>query len=72
MTFAGAAAMALHFEGSEERSATVSELIEPAGFEIYGRAPLAAADQLQREAESARINLTVFPDLIGGFLRRPG
>ncbi len=70
--FAGAAAMALHFEGSDERSATVSELIEPAGFEIYGRARVAAVDQLRREAESAGISLTVYPDPIGGFLRRPG
>ena len=70
--FADAAAMALHFEGSDQRSATVSELIEPAGFEIYGPAPVAAVDQLRREAQSAGISLTIYPDPIGGFLRRPG
>lgn len=71
-TFAGAEAMAFHFEGSDERSATVSELIEPAGFEVYGPAPIAAVDQLRREARSAGISLTIHPDLVGGFLRRPG
>ena len=67
-----AGAMVFHFDGSDERSTTVSELIEPAGFEVYGPAPIAAVDQLRREARSAGISLTIHPALVGGFLRRPG
>jgi hypothetical protein len=69
--FPDAAAMALHFEGSDERTASVSELYAPAGFEIYGRAPAAAIDQMRREAAMAGVGLDVFPDPIGGFIRAP-
>jgi hypothetical protein len=69
--FPDAAAMALHFEGSDERSSSVSQLIAPAGFEIYGRAPTAAVDQLRREAAAAGVDFNVLPDSIGGFLRAP-
>jgi hypothetical protein len=69
--FADAAALALHFEGSAERTTSVSELITPAGFAIYGRAPTAAMDQLRREAAVAGVGLDVLPDSIGGFLRAP-
>jgi hypothetical protein len=69
--FPDAAAMALHFEGSDERTTSVSELYTPAGFEIYGRAPAAAIDQLRREAAMASVGVDNFPDPIGGFLRAP-
>jgi hypothetical protein len=69
--FPDAAALALHFEGSDERTTSVSELITPAGFAIYGRAPAAAIDQLRREADAAGVGLDVLPDSIGGFLRAP-
>jgi hypothetical protein len=70
--FPDAAAMVLHFEGSDERSSSVSQLIAPAGFEIYGRAPAAAVDQVRREAGAAGLELKVLPESIGGFLRAPG
>src|SRR5207244_33054 len=37
-----AAAMTDHFEGSEGSSASVEEMIELLGFEVYGAAPAAA------------------------------
>ncbi len=69
--FPDPAAMALHFEGSEERAQSVSELYMPAGFEIYGPAPAAAIEQLRREAATAGIGVDVRAGLIGGFLRAP-
>ena len=53
--FADAAAMALHFEGSDQRSATVSELIEPAGFEIYGppRLPQSTSCDVRRSRRAS-------------------
>jgi len=66
-----AAALARHFEGSDERSSSLAGLIELAGFEVYGPAPEAALDQLRREAAAAGVRLDVFPEAIGGFLRAP-
>src|SRR5213593_4425948 len=40
--FRDAAAMTDHFEGSEERSASVQDMIELPGLEVYGAAPEAA------------------------------
>jgi hypothetical protein len=67
--FAEPAAMAAHFEGSAERSASVSELIAPAGFELYGHAPESAVEQLQLEASRAAVGLDRHPRPVGGFLR---
>jgi hypothetical protein len=67
--FSDAAAMAEHFGGSAERSGSASDLITPLGFEVYGAAPAAAVEQLEREAASAGVPFAVFPDAIGGFLR---
>jgi hypothetical protein len=64
-------AMAAHFEGSEDRSASASALITPAGFEVFGPAPSAAVYQLRHEAEIAGIGVDVFDNAIGGFLRSP-
>jgi hypothetical protein len=67
-----AAAMTDHFEGSEERSASVEEMIELLGFEVYGAAPAAAVDQLRREAAAVPgAQLTLLPRPIGGYLRAP-
>ena len=67
--FPDARAMALHFEGSTERTPSASELIALAGFEIYGQAPASAIDQLRREADSIDASFQVFANPIGGFLR---
>lgn len=69
--FPDAAALAAHFEGSDDRSSSVADLIVPDGFEIYGDAPTAAVEQLRREAEAAGVRLIVHPDPIGGYLRSP-
>ncbi len=69
--FPDAAAIAAHFEGSEERSKAAYELIVPAGFEIFGRAPASIVSQMRREAAEAGVSLDLAPDPIGGFLRAP-
>jgi quinol monooxygenase YgiN len=71
--FPDAAAMTDHFEGSEERSASVEEMIELLGFEVYGTAPAAAIDQLRRQAAATPgAQVTLWPKSIGGYLRAPG
>jgi uncharacterized protein (DUF2126 family) len=70
--FPDGAAMVAHFEGSEERSRGASSLMVPVGFEVYGRPPDAAINQLRREANEAGIELDVLPEPAGGFLRAPG
>jgi quinol monooxygenase YgiN len=67
--FPDAAAIAKHFEGSGERSATVEALIEPAGLALYGTAPDAVVEQLRREAAEAGVAFEQLPGMLGGFLR---
>ena len=69
--FPDAAAMADHFEGSDDRTQSVSNLIVPTDFDVYGRAPAPAIDQLRREAAAAGGRVEVLPHPIGGFLRAP-
>ena len=70
--FPDAAAMTDHFEGSEERSASVEEMIELLGFDVYGTAPAAAVDQLRRQAAAVpEAQVTLWPISIGGYLRGP-
>jgi quinol monooxygenase YgiN len=70
-TFPDADAMSAHFEGSDERTNSIADLVEPAGFEVFGPAPTGAVDQLRREAAEAGVELSVFPRSLGGFLRAP-
>ncbi len=69
--FADAAAMASHFEGSDDRGKSLSDLMVLTGFEVYGRAPDAAVDQLRREAAAGDVGLEVYPEFLGGFIRAP-
>jgi quinol monooxygenase YgiN len=70
--FPDAAAMTDHFEGSEQRSASVEDMIELLGFEIYGTADAAAVDQLRRQAAAVLgAQVTLLPTSIGGYLRAP-
>jgi len=69
--FADGQAMALHFEGASERARSVSSLIAPAVFEVYGPAPSDAIATLHRQAQSSGAALDVFPDPIAGFIRAP-
>jgi chemotaxis response regulator CheB len=67
-----AAALSDHFEGSQERSASVQDMIELLGFEVCGAAPEAAVDQLRRETAAVPgAVLTLLPISIGGYLRAP-
>jgi hypothetical protein len=67
-----AAALTDHFEGSEERSASVQDMIELLGFEVYGAAPEAAVDQLRRATGAMPgAELTLLPISMGGYLRAP-
>jgi hypothetical protein len=67
-----AAALTDHFEGSEERSASVQDMIELLGFEVYGAAPEAAVDQLRRATGAVPgAELTLLPISMGGYLRAP-
>jgi quinol monooxygenase YgiN len=70
--FPDAAAMTDHFVGSDQRSASVEAVIDLLGFEVYGSAPAAVVDQLRREAaEVPGVQVTMWPTLIGGYLRGP-
>ena len=69
--FPDAAAMSLHFEGADERTSSIADLAEPAGFEVFGPAPTSAVEQLRREASEVGVELSVFPRSLGGFLRAP-
>jgi len=69
--FPDAKAMAFHFEGSAERTQSAAELIAQTGFEVFGRAPAAAIDQLRREASVAGASVEVHALALGGFLRVP-
>jgi hypothetical protein len=67
--FPDSAAIALHFEGSGERSGSVADVIEPAGFALYGPAPDGVVEQLRREAAAAGVGFDHLPASLGGFLR---
>ena len=64
-------ALSVHFAGSEERAKAGISLIELEGFEILGPAPVAAIEQLQREADEAGATLEVYEEALSGFLRAP-
>jgi len=69
--FPDATAMLAHFEGSDERTASVADLITLIGFEVYGRAPAAAIAQLRLEARRSGFPVEFQAESIGGFLRAP-
>jgi quinol monooxygenase YgiN len=67
--FADAESLDLHNEGADQRSRAAFELVEPTGWEIYGRPSNAALDVFRRAAERAGVPLTVQRDFVAGFLR---
>jgi hypothetical protein len=69
--FPDAEAMSSHFIGSDQRTGSIADCAEPAGFEVFGPAPTSSVDQLRREASQAGVELSVFPRSLGGFLRAP-
>jgi hypothetical protein len=49
----------------------VSDLMVLTGFDVYGGAPEAAIDQLHREAAASNVDLRVYSEPLGGFIRAP-
>jgi hypothetical protein len=68
-TFPDAESMDIHFVGSDERSAAAFELLEPRGWEIYGRPNEGALETMRQAATSSGVSLIHRPDLLDGFLR---
>ena len=67
--FGDAEAMNRHLEGADERSASAYELIEPLGWEIYGRPSDSALNSMRAAAQSTGVSLTLQPIFAGGFVR---
>jgi quinol monooxygenase YgiN len=67
--FEDADAMDLHFEGADERSRTAYELIDPIGWEFYGRPSPSALETMRQAAASTGATLSVQPEYLAGFLR---
>ena len=68
--FADAQAMDAHFEGAEERSKAAFELMDPRGWEIYGKPSEVALGAIREAAASAGVPLTLQPEYLAGFSRR--
>jgi len=69
--FPDAPALGRHFEGSDDRTRSIADLMDLIGFQVFGPAPQDAVAQLRREAEAAGGSLELFSQSIGGFLRAP-
>ena len=67
--FPDADAMDRHFEGSDERTAAAFEVMDPLGWEIYGRPSDAALETMRQGAQAIGVPLAVLPEHLGGFLR---
>ncbi len=67
--FGDAESMNAHFEGSGERSTLAYEVMDPAGWEIYGAPDEATVESMKQAASSAGVALTVEPNFLAGFLR---
>ena len=71
--FADPEAMALHWEGADERSELAYQYVEAIGFEIYGSASEQIVEGMRGEAAATGATLTLVPEFVTGFLRlRPG
>jgi hypothetical protein len=68
--FPDAAAMDAHFAGAEDRSRRASEVLEPAGWEIYGQPSPGAVSAIRAAAASAAVSFTLETEYVAGFLRR--
>jgi hypothetical protein len=67
--FPDAEAMDRHFEGADERSAAAYELLEPRGWEFYGRPSEQAMEGMRATAARFGVPLVVEPEFNAGFLR---
>jgi quinol monooxygenase YgiN len=67
--FGDAEAMDIHFQGSDERSNAAYEVLQPDGWEIYGRPGEDVVDSMRGAAADSRVTLTLQPAYVAGFLR---
>ena len=67
--FSDAAAMDLHFEGAEQRSAAAADLLTPTGWEIYGTPGEAVIQMMSQAAMASSVSLSLAPTRLAGFLR---
>lgn len=67
--FADADSLDLHFEGSDERSQTALQFIEPLGWEFYGRPSAAVVETMRDTAAASGVPLTLNQEFIAGFMR---
>jgi hypothetical protein len=67
--FPDADAMDEHFAGADERAAAAYELIEPRGWEFYGKPSEQALEGMRQTAAKFGVPLVVDPEFNGGFLR---
>jgi hypothetical protein len=68
-SFADPEAMALHWEGADERTELAYQYVEPIGFEIYGPAGDQIVEGMRVEATGSGATLTLGPEFVAGFLR---
>lgn len=67
--FADAAALVAHVQGAAERTAAVTDLATPAGWEIYGPAPAGFVAEMRAAAAAAKVPLSLAPGAMDGFIR---
>jgi quinol monooxygenase YgiN len=67
--FPDADALDRHVEGADERAAAAYELIEPRGWEFYGRPSEQVLEAMRAAASKFGVPLVVEPEFNGGFLR---
>ena len=67
--FPDADAMDQHIEGADDRAAAAYELIEPRGWEFYGKPSEQAIEGMRATAAKFGVPLTVEPEFNAGFLR---
>jgi quinol monooxygenase YgiN len=67
--FPDADALDRHFEGADQRAAAAYELIEPRGWEFYGRPSEQVMESMRATSARFGVPLVVEPEFTGGFLR---
>jgi quinol monooxygenase YgiN len=67
--FPDAEAMDRHFDGSDERSRAASEVMLPAGWEIYGSPSGVALETIRQAAAASGVALRLAPDFVAGYVR---
>ena len=69
--FPGTEAMDQQLQGADDRSKVTYQYIEPTGIEIYG-APSDGAMAKMKKVAGSRIEVSIIPHFMGGFIRLNG